>query len=137
MTTHSSILVGIIPWKEKPGGLYSPWGHKESDTTETPEHIHIPFFFSFFSHAGHCRVLSRVPCAIQRSILVIYFIHITSCVYMSISISQFIPPPFYPGNHKFVFYIRDSLFCKFIYTLFLDTTYKGYQIFVFVLFHSV
>ena len=22
-----------IPWTEKPGGLYSPWGHKESDTT--------------------------------------------------------------------------------------------------------
>ena len=112
MTTHSSILVGIIPWREEPGGLYSPWGHKESDTTENTEHIHIPFFFKFFSHAGHYRVLSRVPCAMQRSILVIYFIHITSCVYMSISISQFIPPPFYPGNHKFVFYIRDSLFCE-------------------------
>ena len=22
------------PWTEKPGGLYSPWGRKESDTTE-------------------------------------------------------------------------------------------------------
>ena len=21
------------PWTEKPGGLYSPWGHKESDMT--------------------------------------------------------------------------------------------------------
>ena len=26
--THSSILAWRIPW------LYSPWGHKESDTTE-------------------------------------------------------------------------------------------------------
>ena len=32
--THSSILAWRIPWAEEPGGLYSPWGHKESDTTE-------------------------------------------------------------------------------------------------------
>ena len=31
--THSSILAWRIPWTEEPGG-YSPWGHKESDTTE-------------------------------------------------------------------------------------------------------
>ena len=31
--THSSILAWIIPWTEEPGG-YSPWGHKELDTTE-------------------------------------------------------------------------------------------------------
>ena len=29
--THSSILAWRIPWTEE---LYSPWGHKESDTTE-------------------------------------------------------------------------------------------------------
>ena len=40
MTTHSTILVGIIPWREEPGGLYSPWGHKESDTTEATWHAH-------------------------------------------------------------------------------------------------
>ena len=33
MPTHSSILVWRTPWTEEPGGL-SPWGHKESDTTE-------------------------------------------------------------------------------------------------------
>ena len=32
--THSSILVWRIPRTEEPGGLYSPWGHKESDMTE-------------------------------------------------------------------------------------------------------
>ena len=32
--THSSILVWEIPWTEEPGGLYSPWGRKESDTIE-------------------------------------------------------------------------------------------------------
>ena len=34
MATQSSILAWRIPWTEEPGGLYSPWGYKESDTTE-------------------------------------------------------------------------------------------------------
>ena len=33
MTTHSNIRAWRIPWTELPHG-YSPWGHKESDTTE-------------------------------------------------------------------------------------------------------
>ena len=33
MATHSSILAWKTPWTEEPGGLYSPWGCKESDTT--------------------------------------------------------------------------------------------------------
>ena len=33
MATCSSILTWRIPWTEGPGGC-SPWGHKESDTTE-------------------------------------------------------------------------------------------------------
>ena len=34
MATHASILAWKIPWTEKPGGLYSPWGHKGSNLTE-------------------------------------------------------------------------------------------------------
>ena len=34
MATHSSILSWRISWTEVPGGGYSPWDHKESDTTE-------------------------------------------------------------------------------------------------------
>ena len=34
MATHSSGLAWRIPWAEEPGGLYSPWGHKESDMSE-------------------------------------------------------------------------------------------------------
>ena len=39
MATHSSILAWRTPWTEEPGKLqsmpgYSPWGHKELDTTE-------------------------------------------------------------------------------------------------------
>ena len=38
MAIHSSILAWRIPWTEEPG--YSPWGHKESDTTERLTHTH-------------------------------------------------------------------------------------------------
>ena len=34
MATHPSTLAWKIPWTEEPGRLHSPWGHKESDTTE-------------------------------------------------------------------------------------------------------
>ena len=34
MATHSSTLACKIPWTQEPGRLYSPWGRKESDTTE-------------------------------------------------------------------------------------------------------
>ena len=33
MATHSSVLAWRIPWTEEAGG-YSPWGRKESVTTE-------------------------------------------------------------------------------------------------------
>ena len=38
MVTHSSILDWDIPWIEESG--YSPWGRKESDTTEQLTHTH-------------------------------------------------------------------------------------------------
>jgi len=38
MATYSSILAWRIPWREKAGGLYSPWGRKESDMTERLTH---------------------------------------------------------------------------------------------------
>ena len=34
MATHSNILAWGIPWTGEPGGLHSPWGCKELDTTE-------------------------------------------------------------------------------------------------------
>ena len=40
MATHFSILAWKIPRTEEPGRLYSPWGRKESDTTEHA-HTHI------------------------------------------------------------------------------------------------
>ena len=38
MATHSSILAWKIQRMGASGGLYSPWGHKESDTAEATEH---------------------------------------------------------------------------------------------------
>ena len=37
IATHSNILAWRIPWTGEPGG-YSPWGRKESDTTEWLTH---------------------------------------------------------------------------------------------------
>ena len=33
LATHARIPIWEIPQTEGPGGLYSPWGHKESDPT--------------------------------------------------------------------------------------------------------
>ena len=53
-----------------------------------------PFFFRFLSHIGNYRILSRVPCANSRSLLIIYFMY--SSVYMLIPISYFITSPHGP-----------------------------------------
>ena len=45
MATHSSILAWRIPWTEEPGGLYSPWGRKELDTTEVTVETVSDFIF--------------------------------------------------------------------------------------------
>ena len=42
MATHSSILTWRIPWTEEPGGLHSPWGHRELDMTERLTHTQCP-----------------------------------------------------------------------------------------------
>ena len=46
MATHSSILAWRIPWTEELGGLCSPWGGKELDTTEALS-IHGKFLFLY------------------------------------------------------------------------------------------
>ena len=40
MVIHPSILAWKIPWAEETGGLYSPWGGKESHTTERLHSLH-------------------------------------------------------------------------------------------------
>ena len=64
----------------------------------------------------------------SRSLLVIYFVY--SSVYMSIPISQFIPPPLIPWKPQVCFLHPWLYFCfvnKFICTIFLDSTYNWYR----------
>ena len=49
METHSSILAWETPRTEETG--YSPWGHKESDTTEHA-HVHTSLLFSAHNNPG-------------------------------------------------------------------------------------
>ena len=85
-----------------------------------------PLFFRFPSHLGHHRALSIVLCAIQE-VLVIYFIY--SSVYMSVPVSQFIPLHLTPVISLSLFSISGSLLFanKFIYIIFLDSTYRGFR----------
>ena len=46
-----SILAWRIPQTEEPGGLYSPWGHKELDTTEQLN--------TFKPHIAHLQIEAR------------------------------------------------------------------------------
>ena len=55
MGTHSGTLVWKIPWMEKPGAGYSPWGRKEPDMTE---HLYFDFsnkvvFYRFLANKAH------------------------------------------------------------------------------------
>ena len=47
MANCSSILAWGIPWTEETGRLYSPQGHKESDTTEDLAHMHEQYRYMF------------------------------------------------------------------------------------------
>ena len=90
----------------------------------TYTHIHIPLFFRFYPQIGHYRAL----CSYGRFLLVIYFMY--SNMYMSIPISQSIPaPPFPNSNHKFVFYICDSILVLWTgsFVQFLGSIYKQYH----------
>ena len=61
MATHSSILTWRIPGTEEPGGLHSPWGHEESDTTG-PLHFHFSFLALEKEMATHSSILTwRIP----------------------------------------------------------------------------
>ena len=53
MATDSSTLAWRIPWRSLVG--YSPWGHKESDTTER-RHFHFSFLsirVPIYPHMGY------------------------------------------------------------------------------------
>ena len=54
MASHSSILAWRIPWTEETGGLYSPRGHKESDTTERLNfNFNFMHWLQWLTHSKH------------------------------------------------------------------------------------
>ena len=70
MTTRSSTPAQNIPWMEEPGGLYSPWGRKESDVTEQ---LHLFTVFGSYCNqicrgmvmriGGPCKALGAISSA--------------------------------------------------------------------------
>ena len=68
MATHSSILAWEIPQRSLVG--YSPWGHKESDTTEllnsssswpNASHTLLPFLVGSITEAPGCHAFVSLP----------------------------------------------------------------------------
>ena len=77
-------------------------------------YIYIYILFQIFTIIGYYKILNIVPCAMQK-VLVVYLFYIQQCVYVNPK-HPFYPSPSFPfGNHKFVFYVCESivfLFCK-------------------------
>ena len=64
MATHSSILFGKSHGQRSLAG-YSPWGHKESDTTEATERAHMLFLIHakeilMLMHWGNLSILYNI-----------------------------------------------------------------------------
>ena len=72
MATHSSILAWRIPRTEEPGG-YSPWHHRESDTTEVTEHTRSKPHFILMNNIYICSwtTLSNSACLAERFLWVL------------------------------------------------------------------
>ena len=102
---------------------YKTWNHKthrRQHRQHTPRHWSYQFFFWFF-------FLNFILFYFlySRFLLVINFVHIS--VYMSIPVSQFIPPPTSPlGVHMFVLYVcvsTSTLQISSSIPFFLDSTH--------------
>ena len=62
--THSSILAWRRPWTERSLAGYSPWSHKESDTTEWLTLTLIYFFLSPQSPSSSCHLVLFLQCKV-------------------------------------------------------------------------
>ena len=84
----------------------SPWGHKESDTTERLNNnnkVNQLYIYPLFLDFPPCRSLQNieVPVLYNRSFQ-LSVLYIVVYIYMSIPVSQFILLPFSLGNCRFV-----------------------------------
>ena len=78
MATHYSLLAWRIPWTEEPGGGYSPWGRKESDTTERLSTAqHTVFSIHLKSQGGHSTDL--IICTSPKLFLSMTFFPLVLC----------------------------------------------------------
>ena len=102
------------------------------------------FFFRFFSHIDYQNIEYCSPVLHSRSLLVIYLVYSSVCLYVRPKLLIYSFSPHFPfGNHKFVFDICDfvSVFqiSSFISLKKLDSTdeYIIYLSFSDILLHSV
>ena len=111
MATHSSILAWKIPWTREPG--YSPWGHKESDTTE--QLTHTPYFY---------RMFQSLDFLLQIFSCYLFLLHIVPSVYFSFSsTSSFILYRLFgTGDLEATPVVSSALLCPFFILLALSGT---------------
>ena len=91
LTTHTIILACRIPWAEEPG-VYSPWGCKESDTTE---HRQTLFRYKYFE--------------VIHSIFRLFMMPVLSFIYGHLCVVSFILFPF-----KSVWSVSETVWGRFI-----------------------
>ena len=72
MATNSSSLAWRIPWTEEPSRLHTPWGCKESDTTEQ---LTFNCVYIYLSH---------YVCVQRIYVYVLYTYIVCVCVYIYI-----------------------------------------------------
>ena len=71
-------------------------------------HLYI-YIYPLFSHIGYCRILSRVPCAMQQ-VFVSYLFYIQQCAYVNPNLPIYpSTQPFSFGNYKFAFEVYESV----------------------------
>ena len=59
MAIHSSTLALKIPWMEKLGAVYYPWGRKESGTIERLHFHFLSYLNTLYSYIIYCRTWKR------------------------------------------------------------------------------
>ena len=99
------------------------------------QHTYIyPLFCRFFSHLGHHKALSRVPCAMQLSFHQLPILN-TVVVYVNSNLPVH-PTSSSPLVSVCLFFMSVSLFLlyKFICIIFLDLAYKEYYAILIFLF---
>ena len=110
MVTHFCIIAGESPWTEEPGGLYSPWGCKESDMTEqlhvyihiyiyiyTHTHIHVSFCFPIFSPFRLLQSINQISLCYTICPCWLSILNTALCTCQSQMSNLSLPP----GNHKY------------------------------------